>query len=83
MKVFFSLLGNIFVSETKLPTHREEQAALHGDFRDVHDANDEIQQAQVTFIRLKRAVYDTFVQFGKSDLEHLYEQTSQKHVRQI
>lgn len=38
---FFSLFGNIFMSEIRLQTERK-QVALHGHFRGVDDANNEI-----------------------------------------
>lgn len=70
----------------KLPTNRAEQVALYGNFMGVDYAKDQISQAHtsswtVTFIRLKRAISIKFVQlieFGDSDLEHSYRQTSQK-----
>lgn len=41
---------------------------------------------QMTIIRLKQAIYDKFVElreFVESDLEHSYEQTSEKNVREF
>ncbi len=36
--------------------------------------------AQLAFIKLKRAIYGKFGEFSESDMEHLHEQASQKQV---